>query len=160
MPSQLSICTLLRSESLEQSLQQFLSSDRYVLTHMESEVELLHLDGWHKRNTKQFFEQMTDARKQAFLQQIKADYSQILINYFTADKTIKQRIDNFINTAFSSNIPVPQIIEIHMELIDDFSKKLKLEGRSDEVLLDYRLTLIDILAHLCEAYRCSVPKQF
>jgi len=54
---------------------------------------------------------------------------------------------------------VPQIIEIHMELIDEFSKQLKLEGRNDEVLLDYRLTLIDILAHLCEVYRCSIPKQ-
>lgn len=53
---------------------------------------------------------------------------------------------------------MPQIIEIHMELIDEFSKQLKLEGRSDEVLLDYRLTLIDILAHLCETYRSS--KQF
>ena len=53
---------------------------------------------------------------------------------------------------------MPQIIEIHMELIDDFSKQLKLEGRSDEALLDYRLTLIDILAHLCEAYRCSMSK--
>ena len=102
---------------------------------------------------------MTDVRKQAFLQQLKADYSQILINYFPADKTIKQRIDDFIDTAFSSNVPIPQIIEIHMELIDDFSQKLKLEGRNDEVLLDYRLTLIDILAHLCEAYRCS-PQHF
>jgi len=46
-----------------------------------------------------------------------------------------------------------------MELIDEFSKQLKLEGRNDEVLLDYRLTLIDILAHLCEVYRCSIPKQ-
>lgn len=51
---------------------------------------------------------------------------------------------------------MPQIIEIHMELIDKFSKQLKLEGRNDEVLLDYRLTLIDILAHLCEIYRTSI----
>ncbi|MFM7368716.1 MAG: KaiA family protein, partial [Sphaerospermopsis kisseleviana] len=27
-----------------------------------------------------------------------------------------------------------------------------------ETLLDYRLTLIDILAHLCEVYRCSMSK--
>ena len=43
-----------------------------------------------------------------------------------------------------------------MELIDDFSKKLKIEGRSDEILLDYRITLIDVLAHLCETYRSSL----
>lgn len=68
------------------------------------------------------------------------------------------KIDKFINAVFCANIPVPQIIEIHMELIDEFSKQLKLEGRSDETLLDYRLTLIDILAHLCELYRRSLLK--
>ena len=85
------------------------------------------------------------------------DYCQILLRYFTNDNTVKQQIDRFINVAFDAKIPVPQIIEIHMELIDEFSKQLKLEGRNDEVLLDYRLTLIDILAHLCEIYRTSMP---
>ncbi|ARV59677.1 circadian clock protein KaiA [Nostocales cyanobacterium HT-58-2] len=102
---------------------------------------------------------MTRADKQALLQQLKSDYRQILLYYFTTtDKTLKEKIDKFINAVFYANIPVPQIIEIHMELIEEFSKQLKLEGRSDEALLDYRLTLIDILAHLCELYRCSIPK--
>ena len=103
---------------------------------------------------------MPSADQQTFLQQLKSDYRQILLNYFSSDIKLKQQIDRFINTAFSSNIPVPQIIEIHMELIEDFSRLLKLEGRSEEVLLDYRLALIDILAHLCEVYRCSTPKRF
>lgn len=94
--------------------------------------------------------------QEEFLQQLKADYRQILLNYFTNDKTVKQQIDQFIHLVFNAKIPIPQIIEIHMELIDDFSKKLKIEGRSDEVLLDYRITLIDVLAHLCEIYRCSL----
>ncbi|RUR73172.1 circadian clock protein KaiA [Chlorogloeopsis fritschii PCC 9212] len=101
---------------------------------------------------------MIKADHQAFLQQIKSDYREILINYFTTDKNLQEKIDKFINAVFCANIPVPQIIEIHMELIDEFSKQLKLEGRSDETLLDYRLTLIDILAHLCELYRRSLPK--
>ncbi|GAB1541519.1 hypothetical protein NUACC21_41900 [Scytonema sp. NUACC21] len=101
---------------------------------------------------------MTRAEQQALLQQVKSDYRQILINYFTTDKTLAEKIDKFIKVVFYANIPVPQIIEIHMELIDEFSKQLKLEGRSDEALLDYRLTLIDVLAHLCELYRCSMPK--
>jgi circadian clock protein KaiA len=53
---------------------------------------------------------------------------------------------------------VTQIVEIHMNLMDVFSKQLKLEGRSEEILLDYRLTLIDIIAHLCEMYRRSIPR--
>ena len=101
---------------------------------------------------------MTRAKEQALLQQIKSDYRQILINYFTTDKKLKEKIDKFVNAVFCASIPVPQIIEIHMELIDEFSKQLKLEGRSDEALLDYRLTLIDILAHLCELYRCTLTK--
>jgi circadian clock protein KaiA len=44
-----------------------------------------------------------------------------------------------------------------MELIDEFSQQLQIEGRSDEILQDYRLPLIDIIAHLCEIYRRSIP---
>ncbi|MBW4625024.1 MAG: circadian clock protein KaiA [Brasilonema octagenarum HA4186-MV1] len=102
---------------------------------------------------------MTRAEEQVLLQELKSDYRHILINYFTTtDKTLKHYIDKFINAVFYANIPVPQVIEIHMELIDEFSKQLKLEGRSDEALLDYRITLIDILAHLCELYRCSISQ--
>ncbi|WP_369815951.1 KaiA family protein [Anabaena sp. CA = ATCC 33047] len=96
--------------------------------------------------------------RQLLLQQLKSDYREILLNYFTTDTGLKEKIDKFINAVFCANIPVPQIIEMHMELIEEFSKHLKLEGRSDEALLDYRLTLIDILAHLCEVYRCAIFK--
>lgn len=101
---------------------------------------------------------MTKAEQKIFLQEIKLEYRQILIRYFTTDKYLKGEIDKFINSVFYANIPVPQIIEIHMELIDEFSQQLKLEGRSDEMLLDYRLVLIDILAHLCELYRREVSR--
>ncbi|MEH1866355.1 MAG: KaiA family protein [Nostoc sp.] len=110
------------------------------------------------QKSQQHFQEMNPAEKQGLLRQLKLDYSLILINYFTTDKTLKEKIDKFINTIFYANIPVPQIIEIHMEVIEEFSIQLKLEGRSNETLLDYRLTLIDILAHLCEVYRSSIPK--
>ncbi|MEH1943170.1 MAG: KaiA family protein [Nostoc sp.] len=108
--------------------------------------------------SQQHFQEMTPAERQGLLRQLKSDYSLILIQYFTTEKTLKDKIDKFINTIFYANIPVPQIIEIHMEVIEEFSNQLKLEGRSNETLLDYRLTLIDILAHLCEVYRSSISK--
>lgn len=114
----------------------------------------------HKREHKQFFQQMPPAKQQEYLQQLKLDYRQILLDYFVADIILKQKIESFINTAFYTNIPVTHIIEIHMDLIEEFSNKLRIEGRSDEMLLDYRLTLIDILAHLCEMYRGHHHKQF
>ncbi|MFN6570045.1 KaiA family protein [Dendronalium sp. ChiSLP03b] len=111
-----------------------------------------------EQKPQQIFQQMSHVDRQVLLQQLKSDYRKILIDYFTTDKTLKEKIDKFINAVFCANIPVPQIIEMHMELIEEFSKQLKLEGRSDEALLDYRLTLIDILAHLCEVYRSSISK--
>jgi circadian clock protein KaiA len=107
---------------------------------------------------KPLFPRMMTADQQALLQQLKSEYRNILIIYFTQDPTVPLKLDKFINALFCANIPVPQIIEIHMELIDEFSKQLKLEGRNDDTLLDYRLTLIDVLAHLCEEYRRSTPK--
>ena len=106
----------------------------------------------------QNFQDMTTTEKQEILEELKSDYRQIIVNYFVTDKAIKEKIDKFINALFYANIPVPQIIEMHMEIIDEFAKQLRLEGRSDETLLDYRLTLIDILAHLCEIYRSTVAK--
>lgn len=104
-----------------------------------------------------YFEQMNSNQKKEILQQIKSEYRQILIKYFTNDINLKEKIDKLTNTIFCASIPVPQIIEIHMELVDEFSKQLKIEGRSDynSLLLDYRLTLIDMLGHLCELYRRS-----
>lgn len=112
----------------------------------------------YMQKSQQHFQEMTLGERQGLLKQLRLDYSLILINYFTTDNTLKGRIDKFINTIFYANIPVPQIIEIHMEIIEEFSNQLKLEGRSNETLLDYRLTLIDILANLCEVYRCSSSK--
>lgn len=98
------------------------------------------------------FQQMALEKQDIFLHELKQDYQQIILRYFT-NSGVKVEIEKFTDKVFSSNIPVPQVIQIHMELIDEFAKQLKLEGRSEEILLDYRLTLIEILAHLCEMYR-------
>jgi circadian clock protein KaiA len=52
---------------------------------------------------------------------------------------------------------VNKVVEIHVDLIDGFWKQLKLEGHKNDFLQDYRLALLDVLAHLCEMYRRSVP---
>lgn len=104
------------------------------------------------------FQGMSAQKQSTFIQELKDDYRKIVLNYFS-NPNVKP-IENFTDKVFYSNIPVPQVIQIHMELIDEFSKQLKLEGRSDEVLLDYRLTLIDILAHLCEMYRRKISKYY
>lgn len=118
-----------------------------------------YLGVYYKRNPQRFLRHLHPAEKQEFLQSLKADYRDVILNYFSKDDALNQKIDDFVNQAFFSDVPVTNIVEIHMELMDDFAKQLKLEGRSEEVLLDYRLTLIDTIAHLCEMYRRSIPKE-
>jgi circadian clock protein KaiA len=114
---------------------------------------------YYKRNPSAFLRHMTQPQQQELLQMLKTDYREIVLNYFSNDLDLNERIDRFVNIVFLADIPVSLIVEIHMELMDEFSKQLKLEGRSDEVLLDYRLTLIDAIAHLCEMYRRSIPRE-
>jgi circadian clock protein KaiA len=117
-----------------------------------------YLGVYYKRDPKNFLRHLPAAEKKKFLRKLKSDYSDIVLVYFSGDEQLNQKIDDLVNTAFFADVSVSQIVEIHMELIDEFSKQLKLEGRSDEILLDYRLTLIDTIAHLCEMYRRSIPR--
>ncbi len=118
-----------------------------------------YLGVYYKRNPRYFYRHLSKAEKQKLLQKLSADYRQIILSYFSSDETLNQQIDNFVNMIFFADLPVAQIVEIHMELMDKFSKQLKLEGRNEDILLDYRLTLIDIIAHLCEMYRRSIPRE-
>ena len=118
-----------------------------------------YLGVYYKRNPKEFYRNLPQEQKQAFLEQFNLDYRQIILHYFAKDQEINPTIDQFVNKAFFADFSVSQILEIHMELMDEFSQQLKLEGRSEEVLLDYRLALIDIIAHLCEMYRRSIPRE-
>lgn len=117
-----------------------------------------YLGVYYKRNPANFLRHMTQSQRQQLLKQLKAEYREIILKYFSSDSMINEKIDNFVNLAFFSDVSVSQIVEIHMELMDEFSKQLKLEGRNDDILQDYRLTLIDAIAHLCEMYRRSVPR--
>lgn len=118
-----------------------------------------YLGVYYKRNSQNFLRNLSPAEKQKFLEYLKLSYRQIVLNYFSQDAAVNNQIDEFVNLAFFADVPVTQIVEIHMELMDEFAKQLKLEGRSEEILLDYRLTLIDAIAHLCEMYRRSIPKE-
>lgn len=112
---------------------------------------------YYKRNPNQFYRNLSSERQKELGQQLSKNYRQILIDYFRDNSSINDLIDEFVAQAFFSDVSTSFILEIHMELIDAFSQQLKIEGRSEDILLDYRLPLIDILAHLCEMYRRSIP---
>jgi circadian clock protein KaiA len=114
---------------------------------------------YYKRNVSQFFRHLDRQQKQAILLELKSHYRKIVLNYFADTSQINDEIDDFVSLVFFRDLAVSEIVKIHMELMEEFSDQLKLEGRSGDILLDYRLTLIDIIAHLCEMYRRSIPRE-
>ncbi len=118
-----------------------------------------YLGVYYKRNPELFLRNLPQEEQQAVLQDLQKLYREIVLDYFSHEVNINPILDELVNIAFFADISVTHIVEIHMELMDEFSKQLKLEGRSEEILLDYRLTLIDAIAHLCEMYRRSIPRE-
>ena len=118
-----------------------------------------YLGVYYKRNPEFFYRHLSSSEQQKFLEQLSEQYKQIILDYFHQEHEVNQQIDDFVNQAFFADLSVSQILEIHMELMDEFAKQLKLEGRNEEILLDYRLVLIDLIAHLCEMYRRSIPRE-
>ncbi len=115
---------------------------------------------YYKRNPRAFFGNLTAEEKKRLIADLAETYRLILLDYFKDSRAINSKIDHLVTKCFLADLSVSKIMEIHMDLMDQFSLQLKLEGRSDEILLDYRLTLIDIVAHLCEMYRRSIPRKY
>jgi circadian clock protein KaiA len=140
------------------------SVQKFLIEHQSRLAEKLrerlgYLGVYYKRNPQRFLRNLPAQERKQFLDNLKSDYRDIILTYFANQpRILNQKIDEFVNNAFFADVSVTQIVEIHMNLMDAFSKQLKLEGRSEEILLDYRLTLIDIIAHLCEMYRRSIPR--
>lgn len=125
-------------------------------------ARLGYLGVYYKRSPENFFRNMSKPDRKKCMRQLANQYRAIILMYFSKEANSAQlnsKIDEFVNEAFFADISVAQIVEMHMDLMDEFSKQLLLEGRSDEILLDYRLTLIDVIAHLCEMYRRSIPRE-
>jgi len=118
-----------------------------------------YLGVYYKRDSRLFLRNLSPEDRQEYIGRLKSIYRSIILEYFSEkNHNLNQKIDEFVNLSFFADISVSQVLEIHMELMDEFAKQLRLEGRNDEILLDYRITLIDMIAHLCELYRRSIPR--
>lgn len=118
-----------------------------------------YLGVYYKRDSRLFLRNLSPEDRKEYIGRLKAIYRSIILEYFSEkNNDLNKKIDEFVNLSFFADISVSQVLEIHMELMDEFAKQLRLEGRNDEILLDYRITLIDMIAHLCELYRRSIPR--
>ncbi len=114
---------------------------------------------YYNRNSNHFFRNLTPDECNELSGQLKEQYREIVLAYFAPDRNLNDLLDEFVTLLFFADLSVSEVVELHMDLMEDFSKQLKLEGWSEDILLDYRLTLIDVIAHLCEMYRRSVPRE-
>ena len=118
-----------------------------------------YLGVYYQRNPDCFYRHLSVSDQEELIKQLSKQYREIILDYFHKESDVNQLIDDFVNNAFFADLSVSQILEIHMDLMDEFAQQLKLEGRNEDILLDYRLALIDLIAHLCEMYRRSIPKE-
>jgi circadian clock protein KaiA len=114
---------------------------------------------FYKRDPSRFLRNLPQAERQELLRSLERSYRDLLISYFRDPAAANQALESFVNTAFFSDLPITTMVEIHMNLIDGFWKQLKLEGHKNDFLQDYRLALLDVMAHLCEMYRRSIPPE-
>lgn len=160
----LNIAAFSLSEQVEESQEilaknySLLESQQLVLADKLKE-RLNYLGIFYKRNPRDFYRNLTQDQRKDLDRQLEHEYRQIILNYFEEDSQINRIIDRFVNLAFFADVSISQILEIHMDLMGEFSQQLKLENRNEDILLDYRLALVDIIAHLCEMYRRSIPRE-
>ncbi|MEY4298375.1 MAG: hypothetical protein RLZZ423_1554 [Cyanobacteriota bacterium] len=116
-----------------------------------------YLGVFYKRDPALFLRSLPAGERGELLASLERSYRDLLISYFKDPAAANQAIESFVHTAFFSDLPINKVVEIHVDLIDAFWKQLKLEGHKNDFLQDYRLALLDVLAHLCEMYRRSIP---
>lgn len=115
---------------------------------------------YFKRNPELFFKNLSVCDQKQLLEKLKLIYSQIICNYFSSEDNTNSLIDRLVEEAFFVNLPMNKVVEIHLDLIDALECQLKLEGMHTEHLSDFRLTLIDVIAHLGEMYRSVICEKF
>ncbi len=116
-----------------------------------------YLGVFYKRDPSRFLRHLPSTERRELLASLTRTYRDLLLSYFRDPAAANQALESFVNTAFFSDLPITQTVEIHMNLIDEFGKQLMLEGHKNDFLQDYRLALLDVMAHLCEMYRRSIP---
>ncbi|CAE07063.1 circadian clock protein KaiA [Parasynechococcus marenigrum] len=116
-----------------------------------------YLGVFYKRDPSRFLGSLPTEERRELLESLQRTYRDLLISYFSDPAASNQALESFVNTAFFSDLPITRTVDIHVDQIDEFWKQLRLEGNKSEFLQDYRLALLDVMAHLCEMYRRSIP---
>jgi circadian clock protein KaiA len=132
------------------------SAERWKLTN-RLQGRLGYLGVYYKRDPSRFLRNLPSGDRDELVRSLSRTYRDLLLSYFRDPASANQALESFVNTAFFSDLPITSAVEIHMTLIERFAKQLQLEGHKNDFLQDYRLALLDVMAHLCEMYRRAIP---
>ena len=94
---------------------------------------------------------LPEVHSQEVIDRLRSQYREIILSYFQTDPA--PMVEKFVAVAFQANLAVSDLIGIHIEVMDELARQLRAEGRNPDILLDYRIALIDVISHLCERYR-------
>ncbi|MEB3320845.1 MAG: circadian clock protein KaiA [Cyanobium sp.] len=142
-------------DSLEKAADAAMPERWRLANRLQSRLGLLGV--FYKRDPTRFLRNLPDDEAVELVASLERTYRDLLLSYFRDPAIANQSLESFVNTAFFSDLPITKTVEIHVNLIDAFAKQLKLEGHRSDFLQDYRLALLDVMAHLCEMYRRSIP---
>lgn len=116
-----------------------------------------YLGVYYKRDPSRFLRNLPAKERRELVGSLTRTYRDLLISYFKDPAAANQAIESFVNTAFFADLPITRTVQIHMDLIEEIRKQLMIKGQNNDFLQDYRLALLDVMAHLCEMYRRSIP---
>ncbi len=94
---------------------------------------------------------LPEVHSQEVIDRLRSQYREIILSYFQTDPA--PMVEKFVADAFQANLATSDLIGIHIEVMDELGQQLRAEGRNPDILLDYRIALIDVISHLCERYR-------
>ena len=143
---------------VDQQIQSQINRNQQNKLNQKLNERLGYSDVYFSRDYDSFFANLSDWEQKKLLKKLKSVYAQILFNYFSEEVDVNDLIDRFVESAFFVNLPMNKIVEIHMEVIDGLERQLRFENINIQYLTDYRLALIDVIAHLGEMYRSVVCK--
>jgi len=83
-----------------------------------------YLGVYYKRDSQSFLRNLFPEDKKDYIERLKRVYRLIVLEYFSQkNSNLNQNIDEFVNLSFFADLSISQVLEIHMELMDELAKR-------------------------------------
>ncbi len=111
----------------------------------------------YRRDPEKFLNNLSQKEQKEELESLQNLYKKLLLSFFQDPNRINADLEVFVNSAFFLDLQIPKIIEIHTLILEHESIAQFINKVEDFSIESSRLVLIEVVAHLCEMYRKSIP---